>query len=454
MRTKLLSPFWMPIYLFALGILLGSIFLHMDAAHPGETLSWTDSFFTATSAICVTGLIVVDTGSFFSPFGQGVILLLIQLGGLGIMTYTSLVLYLLGQRVSLSDRMAVGYSLLHDPTFSLRDFLFRVVFGTFFIEALGAVSLWLLDPIGFPPGSAIFHSISAFCNAGFSLNADSLMRWQSDWAINGVFIFLIVLGGLGFAVLNEVTLHAVRRMRGGTKPFPGTYRFSWHTTVVIKTTAFLIIAGTLLIFLAQMASGSDSLPWHQELLTSLFTSVTCRTAGFNTVEISGLTNVSLVLMLILMLIGGSPGSCAGGLKTTTFRALWGFVVSQFHGAPQTRVDRFALDTESMNRVFTIIIFAMFIVGGAVLLLEIFEGGDVPHQQVRGHFLDTLFEVVSAFATVGLSTGITEKLTNFGKTTIILLMFVGRLGPIWLLSALQSWQRPPHYRLPEDSLPLG
>ncbi|GAB7022919.1 TrkH family potassium uptake protein [Salidesulfovibrio brasiliensis] len=454
MRTKLFSPFWLPIYFFAAGIAVGTVLLHLDAAHPGKTLSWVDSLFTATSAICVTGLIVVDTGSFFSPFGQGIILLLIQLGGLGIMTYTSLVLYLLGQRISLTDRMAVGYSLLHDPTFSLRDFLFRVVIGTFLIEAVGAVALWSLDPEGFAPGSAVFHSVSAFCNAGFSLQPDSLVRWKTDWAVNGVFMLLIVLGGLGFAVLNELANYSSLRLRGKPKPFPGPYLFSWHTSVVLKTTGFLIVAGGALILIAELAGGDTSLPWHEKLLTSLFTSITCRTAGFNTVEIGGLTNVSLVLMLVLMLIGGSPGSCAGGLKTTTFRAIWGFIVSQFHGSTQTRVGRFALDPQSMNRVFTLIIFAMFIVGGSVLLLEIFEGGDVPHEQLRGHFLDTLFEVVSAFATVGLSTGITDKLTNFGKTTIVLLMFVGRLGPIWLLSALQSWQQEPHYRLPEDSLPLG
>ncbi|WP_243546805.1 TrkH family potassium uptake protein [Pseudodesulfovibrio tunisiensis] len=453
MRTKLLSPYWLPVWFFAGAILGGAALLHMDFSHPGEPLSWMDCLFTATSAMCVTGLIVVDTGSFFSGAGQAVILVLIQLGGLGIMTFTSLILHLLGQRVPLSDRIAVGQSLLHDPSFSLGRFLVRVVLGTLTLEGIGAVCLWLLDPEGFEPYVAIFHSISAFCNAGFSLYADSLMSWKGDPGVNVVIMALIIMGGLGFYVLGEcgtlikgVALHGRKMLRGRA------HLLSWHTDVVLKTSLFLIIAGTAAIYFAEFMGGAGAGPGG--MLAALFQSVTCRTAGFNTVDISHMTNVSLVFMLMLMLIGGSPGSCAGGIKTTTFRAIWGFIMAQVRGRSQVVVGRHALDRPSQSRALTLMVFAMFLVTAATLVLNITEGGEIPHDLARGVFLEILFEVISAFGTVGLSTGLTPHLTAVGKAVIILLMFVGRLGPIWLLSALHSWQDEPRFRLPEDELPLG
>jgi trk system potassium uptake protein TrkH len=453
MRFKPLQPFWLPIYFFLAGILLGTVLLHADAAHPGAELSWLDSLFTATSAMCVTGLIVVDTGSVFSQYGQAVILILIQLGGLGVMTYTSLVMYLLGRHVSLADRMAVSNTLLHDPGFSLKSFLLRIVLGAFGLELAGAACLYFLTDANFSVWSAAFHSVSAFCNAGFALQPDSLTQWQADWSVNTVFMLLIILGGLGFYVLHEVSSKAIGIL-SGRKPRTGAYFFSWHTSVVLKTTAFLLLGGAVIFFLAEHNGGQNDLDISTQMLVAFFNSVTCRTAGFNTVDIGGLTNVTLVFMLAFMFIGGSPGSCAGGIKTTTFRAIFAFIVSQVRGGSQARIGRFALDAASLNRALTLLIFALALVAGAVLLLEVSEGGDMPHSMVRGHFLDTLFEVVSAFGTVGLSTGITDTLSSFGKGVLIVLMFVGRLGPVWMLAALQSWQSFPKYRLPQDSLPLG
>jgi len=429
--------------------------LRFDWCDGGQGLSFIDALFTSTSAICVTGLTVVDTGSYFTAPGQGIILLLIQLGGLGIMTYTSLMLYLLGRRVSLGDRMAVGLSLLHDPRFSLRGFLFRVLLMTLAIEGCGALALWLLDPSGFSLFSAVFHSVSAYCNAGFSLFPDSLVHWQRDWGVNVVFMVLITAGGLGFYVLNECArLFLARFKRLTSKNKTPCQRMSWHTRVVLNTSFFLVVGGTIVIFFAELAGGESFGAWKDELLMALFQSVTCRTAGFNTMEIAHMTNVSLVFMLFLMLVGGSPGSCAGGIKTTTIRALWSFIVAQFKGSSQTRIGRFALSSSSMNKAFTLVVFAGFIVAGATVVLNISEGGDIPHIQARGHFLETLFEVISAYGTVGLSTGLTGSLSPVGKVVVILLMFVGRLGPMWLLSALQSWQAEERYRVPEQDLPLG
>lgn len=451
MRSKFLTPFWMPILFFAVAILIGAILLHLNMAHQGQDLSWLDALFTATSAMCVTGLVVVDTGTYFSHVGQGVILALIQLGGLGIMTYTSLVLYLLGRRVSLSDRIAVGQSLLHDPKFSLRRFVVSVAFITLIIEGAGAGLLYVLDPIGFNPYSAVFHSISAYCNAGFSLYADSLSAWRDNIGVNLVFMILIVLGGLGFHVLYESGALATNLFSRSNRP---RYKLSWHSRVVLQTTFVLILGGTVAIFVAELAGGESFGDWSQELLAALFQSVTCRTAGFNTVEIAHMTNVSLVVMLFLMLVGGSPGSCAGGIKTTTIRAIWAFIVAQFRGREQVRMGRFALTPASLNRAFTLLVFAGFIVAGATLVLNITEGGDIPHIQARGKFLESLFEVISAYGTVGLSTGMTGSLTPVGKCVIIVLMFVGRLGPMWLLSALQSWHVEQRYRMPEKQLPMG
>ncbi|WP_022662380.1 TrkH family potassium uptake protein [Paucidesulfovibrio longus] len=455
MRSKLLTPFWLPVWFFIVAILVGGFLLHLDTARmPGVApLSRLDALFTATSAVCVTGLVVVDTGSYFTTFGQGVILVLIQLGGLGVMTYSSLVFFLLGRRVSLTDRLAVSKTLLHDPSFKLSQFLVRVVIGTLFVESVGALTLYALDPVGFGPWSALFHSVSAFCNAGFGLYQDSLMQWRTNWGVNLAFIILITLGGLGFYVLHDCSIYIRKRiaLRGRITAKP---RLSWHTGIVLSTSLFLVAAGTVAIFAAEEMGGYQVGSWSEALLSALFQSVSCRTAGFNTVDIGGMTNVSLLFMIGLMFVGGSPGSCAGGVKTTTARVMWGFIVTQFRGGEQVRVGRFALDRQAMSRAFTLVVLAGVLVCAATLALNITEGGDAPHDQARGIFLETMFEAMSAFGTVGLTTGMTGTLSPVGRTVGILLMMVGRLGPIWLLSALASWQELPRYQIPEKDLPLG
>ncbi|MGE4292170.1 MAG: TrkH family potassium uptake protein [Desulfovibrio sp.] len=455
MRSKLLTPFWLPVWFFIVTMLVGGFLLHLEAAQvPGVApLSCLDALFTATSAVCVTGLVVVDTGSFFTHFGQGVILVLIQLGGLGVMTYSSLVFFLLGRRVSLTDRLAVSKTLLHDPCFKLSQFLVRVFLGTLLVELVGALVLYLLDPKGFGAWSALFHSVSAFCNAGFSLYPDSLVQWRTSWGVNLAFIVLITLGGLGFYVLHDCSIYVRKRLalhgRRGDKP-----RLSWHSGIVLSTSLFLVIAGTVAIFVSEEMGGYRVGTWDEALLVALFQSVTCRTAGFNTVDIGGMTNVSLLLMIGLMFVGGSPGSCAGGVKTTTARVMWGFIVTQLRGGEQVRVGRFALDRQAMSRAFTLVVLAGFLVCVATLVLNITEGGGTPHDQARGIFLETMFETMSAFCTVGLTTGLTDDLSPVGRGVGILLMLVGRLGPIWLLSALASWQELPRYQIPEKDLPLG
>ncbi|BBD07626.1 cation transporter [Desulfovibrio ferrophilus] len=438
---------------FALTIVVGTALLLLDACRAGGELSLVDALFTATSAVCVTGLAVVDTGSFFSSTGHVVLLGLIQLGGLGIMTYSSMVFLLWRQRVSLSDRLAVRQTLLHDPSFNMATFLRQVVLACLLLELLGAACLYLFDSESFPPFSALFHAVSAFCNAGFSLQGDSLVAWKDHAGINLTFMALIILGGLGFAVLLELAERIGRIRLRDRASLPA--RLSWHSRIVLTTSFMLIAGGALAIYLAEFSLHQGQFSHAEEFLASVFQSVTCRTAGFNTMNIGGLTNISLLVMMGLMFVGGSPGSCAGGVKTTTFRALLAFCLARLRGRRQSVVARrFALDEASMNDALTLIMFGMVIIGVAALVLSITEVGAVPHNQTRGLFLELLFECVSAFATVGLSTGVTPNLTVTGKLVITVLMFIGRLGPIVFISLLHDLQRTERFMWPEKRLPMG
>jgi trk system potassium uptake protein TrkH len=431
---------------------MGSILLHISEKSRVDSLSWTDSIFTATSAACVTGLVVVDTGSYFTAFGNAVILCLMQVGGLGIMTFTSLSIYLWRRRTTITDRIAVGQVLLHDTRFNLGKFLIEIASWTFIIEAIGAVLLYLKAPTVFSPFSAIFHSVSAFCNAGFSLFAGNLMAWKGDWAINLTFIVLIFIGGIGFSVFVEFknfVLHILRLRQ----PRQGK-GVSWFAKVVLRTSLFLIAIGWIAFYLSEFVGYNRMLVLDDAILTALFQSVTSRTAGFNTLDIGQMTNVTLVILLFLMFIGGAPGSCAGGIKVTTFRVLAAAIWSQLKGKKQTVIGKFAIDEAAVRKAMVLFVLAVIIISFAVFLLDFTEGGDKPHYQVRGQFLEILFESVSAFCTVGLSTGLTSTLSTAGKWVIIFLMFIGRLGPFVLIGALQNFQQAQYYKLPEENIMIG
>ncbi|MGE4442196.1 MAG: TrkH family potassium uptake protein [Desulfomicrobium sp.] len=443
---KLLSPAILPVYFFAATILLGGLLLHLPVSLNGTHLGWVDAMFTSVSATCVTGLIVVDTGTVFSTFGQTVIAVLIQIGGLGVMTYTSLVFYLWRRRVSLTDRIAVGQSLQGDPSFKLGRFLVQLFLVCFGIEALGAVTIFGLGQGEVGWYSAIFHSISAFCNAGFSLYPDSLMRFAGNLPMNLVFMLLIFLGGIGFYVLVELpgfiaSLRLRRSLRGA---------LSWQSSLVIRTSLWLILAGWVVFFLIEQRQDGMA----TALLQSLFQSVTARTAGFNSMDIGIMTDTSLFIMILLMVIGGSPGSCAGGIKTTTLRVLLGFAVSQIKGRDQVVVEGYGVDAPTVNKAMTLVIFAFVLIMGSVFILTVTEGANLPHQLVRGKFMELFFEASSAFGTVGLSTGLTPRLSTPGKFIIMMLMFVGRLGPIVFLTMLQSWQTRERFRRAEKSMLIG
>ena len=442
---KFVSPAFLPVYFFATTIIFGGALLRSSISLNGTSISWVDAMFTSVSATCVTGLAVVDTGTFFSTFGQTVIAVLIQIGGLGVMTYTSLVFYLWRRRVSLTDRIAVGQSLQGDPSFHLGRFLVQLFTVCFGIEAAGAVGLYVFSMGEMDWFSAFFHSVSAFCNAGFGLYPDNLMRFAGNLPINLLFMALIFLGGIGFYVLVElpgffgVTLRG--RLRGS---------LSWQSSLVIRTSLWLILIGWVVFFIVEQRQDGV----FTAALQSLFQSVTARTAGFNTMDIGIMTDTSLFVLILLMVIGGSPGSCAGGIKTTTLRVLLGFAVSQIKGRDQVVVERCGVDAPTVNKAMTLTIFAFVLILVSVFVLTVTEGANLPHQLVRGKFMELFFEASSAFGTVGLSTGLTPRLSTPGKFIIMLLMFVGRLGPIVFLTILQAWQTREHFRRAEKSMLIG
>ncbi len=445
--AKFVSPAFLPVYFFAAVIVLGGLLLHLPMSLRGEPVSLLDAMFTSVSATCVTGLAVVDTGSTYSIFGQIVIAMLIQIGGLGVMTYSSLVFYLWRRRLSMTDRIAVGQSLLSDPAFHLGQFLKQMVLVCVCIETVGAVALYAFSLGGIGWFSAFFHSVSAFCNAGFSLYPDNLMGFANDWPISFVFMALIILGGIGFYVLIEMPGYLRARLRRERSA-----RLSWQSAVVIRTSFWLIVVGWVIFFWTEFRqNGGHAL---SVLLPALFQSVTARTAGFNTMDIGAMTDTALFVMILLMVIGGSPASCAGGIKTTTLRVLLSFGAAQIKGRDQVVVDGYGVDFSTINKAMTLSIMAFVLILGSVFVLTITEGANVSHQIVRGKFIELFFEAASAFGTVGLSTGLTSHLSTPGKLVIMLLMFVGRLGPIVFLSMLQAWQTREHFSRAEKSMLIG
>ncbi|MEW6427265.1 MAG: potassium transporter TrkG [Thermodesulfobacteriota bacterium] len=447
---RFFPPISLPILAFLFVILAGALLLQKDFCLRGAELSFIDALFTTTSAVCVTGLTVVDTGTSFSRTGQVVIMTLIQMGGLGIMTLTSLTFFLWRRRISLVDRLAVGNSLLHDRTFSLGGFLVRMVMWTLLAEGIGAIALYLLAPTPLTPFAALFHAVSAFCNAGFSLYPDSLVRWVGAWHVNLVIMLLIVSGGIGFSVTEEIG----RLLAGVRRRTTALSTLSWHSTIVLSTTVLLIVAGAVALYFSEFVGYDRQRPFAEAVLASLFQSVTCRTAGFNTLDVASMTNLGLLVMIMLMYIGGGPGSTAGGIKVTTFRVVWCFILAQLQGRQQARSGRFAFSQELIVQSLLLCIFSGMLIALAVLVLLVTEGGDTPHGRQGGLFMEVLFEAVSAFGTVGLSAGLTTKLSSAGKLVIVVLMFVGRLGPLVFLAALKELHRVELYRYPEENVLIG
>jgi trk system potassium uptake protein len=433
---------------FAAVIFLGALLLSLPWSQHGR-VGFLDALFTSTSAVCVTGLTVVDTGTEFTFFGQVVIVLLIQTGGIGIMAFAGLAFQLLGRRMSLQSQ-----AVLQD-TFFQRDVAgefhrsFRVILMlTFAIEAAGALLIWvfLLPRMEAGPAlfSALFHSVSAFCNAGFSIRADNLVGLRDSPGILIVIMLLIILGGLGYTVLNELWSPLWRR-RGRRVAVAKPNVISMHGRLVLWVTSFLLVGGTVGILVFGLTP--DEGTWGEKILNAAFQSVTARTAGFNSVDIGKLPSTSLLILIVLMFIGGSPGSCAGGIKTTT-TAIWiARIRAALRGERDVRLLSRRVPWEQVGRADLLVALAICWNMAGIMLLLATEAG-LPESH-----LGLVFEQISAFGTVGLSTGLTPSLSSVGKVWIIATMFVGRLGPL----TMAMWMVPTHrahVRYPKGTVMIG
>jgi trk system potassium uptake protein TrkH len=414
------------IFSFFTLILFGAVLLWLPFSAGNARLSFIDALFSSASAVCVTGLAVIDIGKDLSFSGQVVTLLLFQIGGLGIITFSVVVFGLLGRGVSFRGRELMQGTFLHTPR---RDFIVvirNVLRLTFLVEGVGTVLLFIRFLFDFPVGAAFFHAlynaVSAFNNCGYSLFSDSLTSYRDDWLVNLTVMALIVLGGIGFIVQHEMILF----FHGKQK------RLSLHTKIVLLTSAFLIVAGALFFYLFEDDNILKDVSIPASFLASLFQSITARTAGFNTVDIGNLTNETIMLMTILMFIGASPGSTGGGIKTTSFTLMMILIWNRMRGRFNVSVFNRMIPREIMGRTISIVFAAFLLVGIVTSILLFFGGGNaLPPSATRHFFIEYLFETVSAFGTVGLSMGITPKMNELQKIAIIVMMFAGRVGPLTL-----------------------
>jgi trk system potassium uptake protein TrkH len=460
LKKAVSNPYVLLVLSFLAVIGFGSILLAQPWATRSESLSWTNACFTSTSAVCVTGLTVKSTGQEFTFLGQVTILALIQFGGLGFMTLSTMMLLRLRKKASLYEQGYLRDYYGADTSERLPDVTRRVGSYIAWMEGIGSLLLFVRFAIDKPGGvdwlphlvtslwSAFFHSVSAFCNAGFSLWDDSLIRYSGDLLVNLVIMSLVLSGGLGFFVLADIHeailnwwIDAPRKLR-------------FQTRLVLTATAFLIIGGALLLAGLEYCNSRTvgERPWHQSLLISLFQSVTCRTAGFNTVDLNALVPPSILVMMVLMFIGAAPGGTGGGVKVTTFWVLLSQLSWVFHPAREPSFRGRSFNRATIRNAVSLTVCALLLVLIGVTLLLLFEQR-VPRFESRGLFLDALFEVVSALGTVGLSMGLTPTLSDPGKWVLVVLMFLGRVGPLGLLSAALDHEEY-DVRYPSESVSIG
>lgn len=409
---------------FLFVILIGAALLLLPkAVAPGKTLSPLDALFTATSATCVTGLVVVDTGTHFSLLGQLIILTLLQIGGLGIMTISSFFALFFGRGMAIRERIMLQEMLNVERLGAITRLLRGVIIITFSVETIGAILLFFSwnQPhwsVAHRIYHSVFHSVSAFCNAGFSLNSDSLMSYSNNYPVVLIIALLIIIGGLGFVVMMDLTHGKIFDYSEKKR----VHYLSIHSRLVLIITGSLLVFGTLTIFLIEPFQGS----WFYRLVQSFFCSVTARTAGFNTVDMGLLTAPTALIIMFLMFIGASPGSTGGGIKTTTLGVLIASFVSIIRGKSRIELFKRSLSFTILNRALVIFAFSITVVMVSAFFLSMSE---------HTNLLNILFEEISAFGTVGLSRGITAQLSAWGKFIIIISMFTGRVGVLTLAFAI-------------------
>lgn len=431
---------------FAFIILCGSFLLTLPFASSNDTFTpYIDALFTATTSTCVTGLVTVDTGSHWSVAGQVIILLLIQIGGLGFMTMATLFAIMFRKRISFRERLILQEAMNQSNMEGIVRLIRKVIAYALAIEFAGAVLFtirWSYDmPIGKAVYFGLFHAVSFFNNAGIDLFGQfgvpfvSLTGYADDPIVNIVTMLLIIMGGIGFIVIADVMTYR------------NTRRLSLHSKVVLTTTGALIAAGAIVVFIFEFSNNETVGPlnWGGKILASFFQSVTTRTAGANTVDLGALRQATQFFMVILMFIGASPGSTGGGIKTTTFTVLAVAVLAMMRGKEDTVLFRFRLAQERILKALTITMLSLTLVILITMILTTTEDQS---------FLKILFETTSAFGTVGLTLGITPELSAVGKVLIIFMMFAGRLGPLTLAYALGPHKEKELFKYPEGKITIG
>lgn len=444
-RKKLFKDKLNPPQVLALGflslILIGSILLNLPiASSSGSSIGYVNSLFTSASAVCVTGLTVLNTARDFTPFGQVIIITLIQFGGLGIMTLATVGYIIMGKKISFKERLMIKEQLNTESIQGIVKLTKKVIGYTFFLEMMGSLLLALrfVPMFGFERGLAfsIFHAISAYCNAGFDIFGDSLIIFQNDYYVLLILSLLIILGGLGFTVYAD--LLAKDKLR----------KLTLHSKVVLIMTGSLLLIGTLsfLLFESSNPGTLGSMNFPSRLANSFFQSVSPRTAGFYSVDMSKIRETTIFSTIMLMFIGGSPGSTAGGIKTTTFACLLLTTISVVKGEEDVNCLNRRLPFETIKRAVSIFLIGLAIVFSTAIILTITDSSL--------KFINLLFESTSAFGTVGLSAGITDKLSTFGRLVITLTMYIGRVGPLTMAYAFARRNMKRDYRNAPGNLMVG
>ncbi|MNM17896.1 Ktr system potassium uptake protein B [compost metagenome] len=428
---------------FIILIVSGTVLLALPISSTQGRMSWTDALFMATSATCVTGLAVVDTGTGLSTFGQLVLLVLFQLGGLGFVTMATLITLVLNRKISLKERLLLQESMNQNSMQGIVRLIRRVLIYSVVIQLTGALVLALRFLKDMSAGKAvyygIFHSISIFNNAGFDLFGDvhgpfsGLTRYAEDPVVNITAMLLIFLGGIGFIVLSDLV------------DFPKRRRLTLHSKVVLTTSAILIGAGALFFFWLEVYHSLKPLHTGGKIMASFLQALTPRSGGVTTLDIQALRESSQFLIIVLMFIGAAPGSTGGGIKVTTFALLLAAVYSRIRGREDVALFRNRLSKDNVYRAITMTLLSLLLVVAATMILSITEQAD---------FLAVLFEAVSAFGTSGLTMGLTPELTEAGKILIVILMFVGRTGPLTLAYAIRPKKDKQLYRHPEGQIMIG
>lgn len=429
---------------FLLMITIGTVLLMLPiASKGGKGISFVDALFTATSAGCVTGLVVVDTYSHWSLFGQLVILGLIQIGGLGFVTIGVYLAVILKKKIGLAQREAVKESVSSIHSSGTVRMTKQIIKGTLLIEGIAALlfSFRFIPLLGWREGIyySIFHAISGFCNAGFDLMGrwepySSLCLFQSDVLINGGVMALIVIGGLGFFVWEDILCHKWQFKK-----------YALHTKMVVTITGLLIVGGAGLFYLLEQNTVLLGLSEEEKILASLFAAVTPRTAGFNTVDIAAMSPAGKLLTAVLMFIGGSPGSTAGGVKTTTVAVMFLSALAMIRSSHGTNIFGRRLEEEAVRKAATVCFINLFLALTAILLLLAIQPLD---------FMDVLLEVFSAIGTVGMSTGVTRRLNTLSKVIIIILMYCGRLGSLSFILVFAQKKKVPPILNPKEKILVG